>query len=194
MDVTKSNFSKVLVEFKNLITECDFIAIDSEFTGLSKKASEIEDYEEYYCNLKNCVQQFQIIQVGISLFKKIRDDKYDYYSYNFYIYPSKTPFLPNDCRERYFQCQSSSLEFLIENGLDFNKVIRDGISYIPLSLGDIVDLRIRNKINETISSHYIDIEGKEDDKKFVKSIMNQIEEFIKSENNELGKFLFVCLF
>jgi hypothetical protein len=35
-----------------------------------------------------------------------------------------------------FLCQTSSLDFLIGQGFDFNKLIRDGVSYLrPAELG-----------------------------------------------------------
>ena len=36
MDVTIENFEEVLREIKPLIDECDFLAIDCEFTGLDE--------------------------------------------------------------------------------------------------------------------------------------------------------------
>jgi poly(A)-specific ribonuclease len=44
-----------------------------------------------------------------------------------------------------FLCQTSSLDFLIGQGFDFNKLFRDGISYLrPAELGKVTEKGIQS--------------------------------------------------
>ena len=67
------DFKNVLPEVYEAIDNCDFMAIDTKFTGLSDKpesrSTTFETSEILYSKLKNCTSEFIVIQVGLCTFK-----------------------------------------------------------------------------------------------------------------------------
>uniref|UniRef100_T1IEU5 Uncharacterized protein n=1 Tax=Rhodnius prolixus TaxID=13249 RepID=T1IEU5_RHOPR len=133
MDVTNSNFKELLPEIKNVINSASFICLDGEFTGLSN-ADNIASFatpSEYFCKLRSSALDFLVVQFGLSAFRKEDSGKrYTNKTYNFYLFPRQ---LNRQARDRRFLCQASSLTFLTEHGFDFNKLFREGISYLTQS-------------------------------------------------------------
>ncbi|XP_022830630.1 poly(A)-specific ribonuclease PARN-like isoform X2 [Spodoptera litura] len=128
MEVVRKNFKETLPLVKESIDKADFLAIDTEFTGLinGRDVTIFDSPEDYYLRLMNGSSEFLLIQFGMSCF--YWDEKRNHYlndTYNFYLYPRGRP-----GPDRLFLCQSSSLDFLASNGFDFNKLIREGISYM----------------------------------------------------------------
>lgn len=71
-----------------------------------------------YKKLRENINSFIAIQLGISTFKYIRDDnKYNVDTYNFYLLPRQLPF-----DDRQFLWQVGALEFLTRHNFNFNKV------------------------------------------------------------------------
>ncbi|XP_027202998.2 poly(A)-specific ribonuclease PARN-like [Dermatophagoides pteronyssinus] len=188
MDITKRNFVENIEQIDEQISDCDFVSIDCEFSGLfqnQRRNNELDNYEQLYLNTRTNINQFQIFQFGLSLFKKLPDDyMYDCYSYNFYIFPTKCIFLPEEQRERCFLCQSSSLTFLVDNGFDFNRMIRDGITYIPLNQLSTVETKINAKIQENqLKTNFIEIE-KDEDKKFLEELNEKLNKFMSNDEQQ----------
>ncbi|XP_047346953.1 pre-piRNA 3'-exonuclease trimmer-like [Vespa velutina] len=128
VEVTKKNFEKVLPMVKEALEEADFIAFDSEFTGLNSddiNSSYFNTTEEQYEYLRKTTESFIIIQFGITAVTKLEIDKYKTATYNFYLFPMSIP-----TKNRRFLCQVGAVEFLSSYYFDFNKVIYDGISYL----------------------------------------------------------------
>src|SRR6218665_3435689 len=77
MDVTSVNFDSLVPEIEEVIRTCDFVAFDGEFTGIGDQSPNSElvlgTYEDYYHITKDKVSPFQLIQVGLSLFKRVED-------------------------------------------------------------------------------------------------------------------------
>ena len=86
-------------------------------------------------------RSFVVNQFGLSAFVWVPEEQlppggvggeegpagsYQARTFNFYLFPR--PFEGSDKR---FVCQSSSLAFLASCNFDFNKVVYDGISYMP---------------------------------------------------------------
>ncbi|XP_022120788.2 poly(A)-specific ribonuclease PARN [Pieris rapae] len=147
MEVTRKNFKEVLPLVSVSIEEADFLVIDAEFSGLIKgrEVSMFDSPEEYYLTLLNGSTEFLLIQFGLCAFiwdektKKYRND-----AYNFYLFPRGGPGY-----DKMFLCQSSSLEFLALQGFDFNKLFRDGISYVT----DPVETKLRENLTERQKSY-----------------------------------------
>ncbi|OWF52139.1 poly(A)-specific ribonuclease PNLDC1-like [Mizuhopecten yessoensis] len=129
VEVLKSTFEDYLPLIERSIKSADFIAIDTEFTGLVKSAKErtnlFDTSEERYQKLKKSMSQFTISQLGISTFKRQDKNSYSATTFNFYLYPSS--FGPVDVR---FLVQASSLQFLCKYDFDFNKFVYEGIPYL----------------------------------------------------------------
>ncbi|XP_068100842.1 LOW QUALITY PROTEIN: poly(A)-specific ribonuclease PARN [Hyperolius riggenbachi] len=134
MEVTRINFKDQLPKVYEAIEEADFLAIDGEFSGISDGPSVstltngFDTPEERYQKLKKHSMDFLLFQFGLCTFKyENADAKYVTKSFNFYIFPK--PFSRNS-PDKKFVCQSSSIDFLANQGFDFNKVFRNGIPYL----------------------------------------------------------------
>ena len=163
--ITRHNFAQMLPEIKEAIADATFVAIDTEFSGLSPEGQQedlYDSYEQRYNKLLAASQSFIIWQFGLSALKWVparlasageaapqpgAQGHYEARTFNFYVFPH-----PNDAAgwDRRFMCQASSLSFLADQKFDFNRVIYDGIPYLPLSLLSerLANLRVSQKQQE----------------------------------------------
>ncbi|NWQ98353.1 PARN ribonuclease, partial [Burhinus bistriatus] len=190
----KDNLNKVY----EAIEESDFLAIDGEFSGISDGPSVsaltngFDTPEERYQKLKKHSMDFLLFQFGLCTFKYDHtEEKYIMKSFNFYIFPKPFNRSSPDVK---FVCQSSSIDFLANQGFDFNKVFRNGIPY--LNQEEERQLREqyhekRSQANGAGSLAYISpnatkcpVTIPEDQKKFIEKVVEQIEDLLKNEENE----------
>ncbi|RWS08940.1 poly(A)-specific ribonuclease PARN-like isoform X1 [Dinothrombium tinctorium] len=144
MDINRHNFVENFSEIQTVIKECDFIAFDTELSGLTKDRLNglFDTIDERYAKMKCNSMDFLLIQFGLSCFKKTQNENgktsendccstYDCWTYNFYIFPYKTN---NSTRqkERSFLVQSSAVAFLVSHGFDFNKLFAEGINWLTI--------------------------------------------------------------
>ncbi|KAL3877205.1 hypothetical protein ACJMK2_034946 [Sinanodonta woodiana] len=151
MEVTRKNFEESLEIVTKAIEEASFITIDGEFTGLNVSGSShtgpLDTPEERYHKLLEGSTDFLLIQVGICAF--IYDGSAKRYTakpFNFYVFPR--PYTRH-APDRRFLCQCSSLDFLVSQGFDFNKLFREGISY----LSPPEEKRMREDIEQRHQQH-----------------------------------------
>jgi poly(A)-specific ribonuclease len=76
--------------------------------------------------LKYVAETYQILQLGVSLV--VFDKRLKVYPYNFYLFP-RTPTV----YDRNINMQLGCLKFNADNGMDWNKWIRQGVNYIQLA-------------------------------------------------------------
>lgn len=214
MDVTKSNFEKAVTAIEAVLPAADFVSVDLEFTGLSTTITNdyLDTYEQVYAKSRANVVQFQIIQIGLSIFKAVKkeeggsagveecrlkkSDEFDCHSFNFYIFPRPCRALERQEKERFFLSQASSLAFLAEHGFDFNRLIAEGVSYLNLAQAKAVKERLRSEEKKggggvpgaaNNRTDRVTI-TREEDKEFVAEVMRQIAEFAAdTARTELGK-------
>lgn len=134
MEVLKSEFEAKLPLIREALIDADFIAIDTEFTGLNTPDIQFQNGDELstrYSKLKTCVQEFTIIQYGVCAFKR-NPANGDYIAkpFNFYIFGADTADIHS---RRIFSATPSSLSFLRSNKFDFNKLIEEGIPFYNYS-------------------------------------------------------------
>lgn len=132
MEVTNDNFEAVFPSIVEALSShsCRFLAIDTEFTGLSTKPAMKEHYidtlEERYQKVREAGQNFLITQFGLSSVHQDPETRsWSIRTWNFYLFPR-----PYQNLDQRFMCQASSLHFLAQHGFDFNKFIHDGISFM----------------------------------------------------------------
>lgn len=145
------DFRQFLPEIRESIANAAFFVIDGEFTGVS--ADNINPYdtpEDYYLKVNRTTQDFLLIQLGLTIFRVDESDseKFKYKSYNFYIYPRG--------RKHTFKCQGQSLAFLAENGFDFNKLFKDGITFTTVEEGENLRIKMLEKHALTLPSNEVD--------------------------------------
>ncbi|CAG8584397.1 3106_t:CDS:10 [Dentiscutata erythropus] len=125
MEVLKSNFHELLPTITDAIQGADFIAIDTELTGLSEHIERIKSFDDP----QSRYSKFLIIQFGLCTFTYDQDeDTFVARPFNFYIFPANAD--RRDYNDICFMCSGSSLHFLMKCGFDFNKLISQGMPYL----------------------------------------------------------------
>jgi poly(A)-specific ribonuclease len=115
-----------------------------------------DDLATRYEKISQSSREFAIIQFGLACFKWDTDKQaYVAKPFNFYIFPNGEP---RESGERFFTCSSSSLTFLMECKFDFNKMIKEGISYLTEEeteayLERINLVRVREGTSQRIGCH-----------------------------------------
>ncbi len=121
MSNTSTQFFQRLRKYIYHYYQSDFISLDLEFTGINKGNNQILDYpEERYQKYKQTAEKFRIIQIGLTIFKKISDFNYEAKPYKFYVFPEE------NSGNNLVNCETSSLLFNVKQ-VDFNKWIGHGI-------------------------------------------------------------------
>ena len=127
--LTRSSFSKDLDVLLGAIRTADFIAIDTELTGLglaSDKLEFLDTLQERYTKLRSSASQFQLIQYGICTYHWDQNTKgYIAKPFNAFLFPRSGSNAMG--LNKTFVCQASSLEFLRNHKFDFNALINDGM-------------------------------------------------------------------
>ncbi|XP_070580001.1 poly(A)-specific ribonuclease PARN-like [Ptychodera flava] len=199
MDVTRSNFKECLQMVTSLIKESSFLAIDGEFTGLNTAINlhAFDTPQERYGKLLKGSLDFLLIQFGLCVFTyESEKSRYIAHPFNFYIFP--TP-LNRHAPDKRFLCQSSSLDFLISHGFDFNKLFKEGIPYLaPHDEQNMRELlhQKHSMADDDSNTHLASpsiisptprptmIAIPEDQKNFIDNISQKIEDFLKDNERE----------
>ena len=183
IQVTRENFSRLLPTILTCIDTCHFYTLDTELTGLTMskahRYSAFDDMQSRYNKLRESANGFALLQVGLGCFTWMEGkQKWAHACYSFNVFQDVS--LLGFAQERRFACQVSSLQFLAQNGFDFNRCFRDGIAYMSAH-----DERIYRENNglvegreeERKSKHAL-IELKDQDKEFMEGIFGLIEEWL----------------
>ncbi|RLN45263.1 hypothetical protein BBJ29_003976 [Phytophthora kernoviae] len=178
MNVTRHNFAQCIKDLqKDLeLPTCRFVAIDTEFTGLSPNEFEREQYldtlEERYHKVKRAGESFLITQFGLSTVHLDQKDQFQIRTWNFYIFPR-----PYGSLDERFLCQASSMQFLSEHGFDFNKFIRDGIPFVNLSKTAGMKKRLQRRI-DGLTKVNKNLTLSEDGKAFQDEVKEKLDQWI----------------
>lgn len=191
MDITRLNFAEQLPNVQNAISKASFIAIDCEFTGLSAggKSCAYDTPGQRYDHLRRNAQDYLVVQFGLSAFR-LDDEKqrYSQSTFNFYLFPRSGS-------QGSFLCQPSSLDFLVTNGFDFNRLIRDGIPFLRPAQLDVLRERLQLQLAEKLAERQPNsCEGgatvtpqpvPEDKAQFLEDAIAQIKQFVESSEEFL---------
>lgn len=118
------DFNEMLPALSDDIKSSSFLSLDCEFTGISdNNVSAFDTPEEVYEKTCNSTEGYIIVQFGLTIFRQISTEplKFNYKSYNFYVYPRT--------KKNTFKCQGECLSFLSSYGFDFNKLFHHGITF-----------------------------------------------------------------
>ncbi|XP_068666913.1 poly(A)-specific ribonuclease PARN-like [Aristolochia californica] len=147
--VTKANFSLALEEIKTHINCSDFIAVSSQKTGAFsspwRRPLPFDTPEIAYRKAKDAAEKFEILQFAVCPFR-IQGSKIVAYPYNFHLFPRDE--LNLNMPSYSFACQTSFLESMTRQGVDFNVSIYEGISY----LSRVQETKAKNRISDPIPS------------------------------------------
>ncbi|KAG0076723.1 hypothetical protein BGZ93_000844 [Podila epicladia] len=173
MEVLRENFNAELPWIEQAISECDFIALDAEFSGLHtgpRRGGNMNiSLEESYEELRQAATQFMTIQIGVSTFTYDRtNNSYVAKPFNFYIYPTTTAgYAPQG---RCFMTEASSLDFLAQNGFDFNKWVYQGVNYTTKEEEAVY----RNTRMRVANNEYSDAHIDEKSAPWIADVMNRV--------------------
>lgn len=183
-EVTRENFERILPTVFTFIDNADFVSVDTELTGLHAgktcRYSHFDDLPTRYKKLRESSQQFAVVQLGISCFKRNpKNSRWSSHSYSFSVAPMGLTNDSNAGSELKFTCQASAISFLAMNGFDFNKSFCKGIGYISRS----EETRLREGLGGgERKDKYPTIEiVKEQDVKFIAGIYELVEEWLPNE-------------
>jgi cold shock CspA family protein len=130
MEGCASNFEYVLNDFAQRMHNAKYITVDMELTGADLEREPdnyAETAQERLSKLSRIAQQHVPIQIGFTIVS-LDGTKFVCSTYNFYAFPWAGP--ENAARAPKFACQVSALKFNARNNVDFNKWVRDGVSYM----------------------------------------------------------------
>ncbi|KAB2057204.1 hypothetical protein ES319_A11G153600v1 [Gossypium barbadense] len=146
--VTKSNFSDSLQEFKSHLSASDFVAVSLQNTGSFSapwnRVSSFDSPETAYLKVRRAAERFQLLQFAICPFT-ISGSKVTAHPYNFHLFPRDE--LNIGMPSYSFSCQTSYLTAMARQGFDFNACIYDGISYLSRAQELAAIVRMANPIN-----------------------------------------------
>ena len=92
MEINLENFTERLPLIRKSISTCDFIAIDTEFSGskvtLDDKPHEFDSFRDKYARNSKAIRTFLAFQVGLTTFRwSSHKGKYIGRPFNFNIFP-----------------------------------------------------------------------------------------------------------
>ncbi|KAF9119858.1 hypothetical protein BGW39_011861 [Mortierella sp. 14UC] len=158
MEIVRENFQRELPYIKEAIDECEFIAIDAEFSGLHtepNRRTQNTTLEEGYEDLRKSASKFLTIQIGISTFKfDPSNGSYLAKPFNVFVFPTTlTGYSPQG---RCFLTEASSLDFLAKNRFDFNKWVYQGVHYMTKDEEEIYARERTKAVNNEMDNIAVD--------------------------------------
>lgn len=190
MEVTRLNFKDALPVISQAIDEASFLSMDTEFSGITsrKRENALDTCKERYQKVIEGTKDFTILQFGLCSFKwNDEQEQYVAKPFNFYIFPKPFGRQMPDMR---FICQSSSLDFLANQGFDFNKWIHHGIPFLlphnEDKLRQLMESRRSEDHNESISheSPSSGVHIPPEYEKTIDNIMKEVEDFTEDPDKK----------
>ncbi|RKP05605.1 ribonuclease H-like domain-containing protein [Thamnocephalis sphaerospora] len=163
MEVLRGTFEDALPEFKTAIHECDFIAIDAEFTGLDPHGiatprSESDTLQGRFIKVRQQAVDFIVCQFGICTFRwNAERESYEAKPFNVYLMPAASG--TRGAQDRWFQCQASTMDFLTRNGFDFTKWLGYGVHFMNWEEESILRRRREQEITNSLPDIQLDDRG-----------------------------------
>ncbi|XP_063901741.1 target of EGR1 protein 1-like isoform X2 [Zophobas morio] len=119
IELTKSAENQFSFFLLQLVAKASFVAVDLELSGLGDlKSLKHPNLEDRYRLLSLTAKSRAIVSLGLSFFCPLDVNDFQVYSFN----------ILTACQDSY-TVDPSSLQFLADNGFDFNKQISEGLLY-----------------------------------------------------------------
>jgi len=135
VEIWKQNLRESLRDFKERIAQRPlFVAIDCEFTGLHTVNDVKTRYSDLpqtrYTRARDSAMTYSLVQLGMAVFLTPESSgAIQVHTYTLNLFPSTM--FKNSC-DFNFRCQTRSLEFLAQNGFDFNRLFTDAVPYFNI--------------------------------------------------------------
>ncbi|KAI9305754.1 ribonuclease H-like domain-containing protein [Cunninghamella echinulata] len=181
MEISRKDFIKKVPIVKEAIDECDFMAIDTELSGLHRPFSKkrFDTLENRYKEYKEATERFVVIQFGLCTFKWDNPSgRYIAKAFNFYIFP--TSITGKSQTNRIFQVQAQAFDFLSKQAFDFNKWIYQGIPYLTAAEEEKVVKDGKKLLNDEIP----DIPVDEKELPFITKAKQDIQNWLDKGNSK----------
>ncbi|CEP09708.1 hypothetical protein [Parasitella parasitica] len=181
MEISREQFLQKLPEVEKAIKECDFMAIDTELSGLHRPPTSVRLYNmvDRYQEYKEATERFLIIQFGLCTFTWDEPSgRYTAKPFNFYIFPTSTT--GQIQANRVFMTQAQAFDFLTKQGFDFNKWVYQGIPYLTIEEENEFVAAASKKMNDDMPD--IPIDDKE--VQFVNNARQKITDWINAEKTD----------
>ncbi|KAI8367533.1 CAF1 family ribonuclease-domain-containing protein [Radiomyces spectabilis] len=182
MEISRQQFRDELPAIKAAIDECDFIALDTELSGLHRPGTSkrIDSLANRYAEYREATERFIITQFGMCTFKWDQPSgRYIAKAFNFYIFPTSMTgrIQPN----RVFMCQAQALDFLSKQAFDFNKWVYQGVPYLTVAEEKAYMEEARKKLNDELPD--IPIDDKE--RPFLQAAKDKIDAWIADPKDDV---------
>ncbi|KAG0233494.1 hypothetical protein BGW41_001454 [Actinomortierella wolfii] len=184
MEILREEFERRLPDIEKAVAECDFVAMDTEMSGLASPGAipkNIDSLQTRYQKVAANASNFLVMQLGICTFTW-SDEKKAYIArpFNFPCFPASSE--GGRAGERFFRCQSTSLEFLIQNGFDFNKWIKHGIPY--MTRAEEAQFLTRKAEKEVNRSQLTDIKIEERNREFYENTRRLVHQIVRNDHGD----------
>ena len=204
MELVCSNYEKEEKRIINLIKTSDYISFDLEMTGIENDKNNviIDTPENRYLKYKKTSEKFSIIQLGITIFNKVKTDSnekgenkiiYDCYPYNLYLFPNAVDLkaLSQDS----MNLEIKSMLFNRNGKIDFNKWINEGIYYLNhRQYRQLYKNITENNINN--DDFYLDtsfLSKKPADIELAENTIKEIKENFLDEQSVANSYIIDCM-
>ncbi|KAG5504754.1 hypothetical protein GH5_05381 [Leishmania sp. Ghana 2012 LV757] len=164
MQVRRDNFPAVFPHFQQLLSTCDFYAIDEEMTGIGvPEVTEMITFSpsETYHSKRLAASRYSIIQVGVCLFRRVSvssraagvdtpaPQRYAAYPFNFLLFPQFADDYTAEERAGDVVVSPSALAFLRRHGMDFQRWVYDGMAFCDASREAALRARLAAAVPQT---------------------------------------------
>ncbi|KAI8887857.1 CAF1-domain-containing protein [Backusella circina FSU 941] len=178
MEIPRQSFVQKLRVVEKAIKECDFMAIDTELSGLHRPPKPIRIYTmaDRYIEYKEATERFIIIQFGLCTFTWDQPSgRYIAKPFNFYVFP--TGATGKIQANRVFMTQAQAFDFLVKQSFDFNKWVYQGVPYLTKQEEAFYLEEARKRMNDDMPD--IPIDDKE--ASFMDRARASIDEWISAD-------------
>ncbi|KAF3289617.1 hypothetical protein TWF173_010721 [Orbilia oligospora] len=193
-EIDRADFDEELPNLLKLIEDCDFIALDFEFSGVGSdpRRGQVDmnhkpTLAERYKELCESAEAYRIMQMGICPVKwepnAPREPKYSSRPFNFFVAPHVEKRLFR--YDRAYLFSASAIDFHLKNGFDFNKLFSRGCLY----LGHQEEAHIKGLKRQRDEADKKEIEPKEEDLPMLEDVRSQIIGWIKRRESDPFDFL-----
>lgn len=127
MDILRSTFDTSIPYLLSSISSCDFLALDTEFTGLSTAAADqtngFDTTEARYQKIRRECTRYWACQLGICTFT-YEGNTVVARPFNIYLLPAS--------KTRNIKCNVGSMSFLAEHNFNFTTLFLEGLAVTRL--------------------------------------------------------------
>ena len=146
MEILVDNFAERLDFMIQSVLTADFIAVDTEFSGLAvgseDKAHGFDQTEDRYQKLRHNCQRMNAFQIGVTCFKwDARRSTYSSRPFNAYVWPHS-----EILGDQTMQFKTSNIRFLMKHNFDFNKLFNHGVNYQRLCNQEVVREKVKQRL------------------------------------------------